>query len=130
MADKVNTVRFDIVEFGIGDEDEYKALLKYDKDADSLMLGTGVFQRAKEIEDEKIDNILNQPKTTDSIEECRKCKKHTVSWSTIQTRSSDEPATIFYCCRNCSHCIVHRKQYLDACFDLFGLHYASGIFLH
>ena len=34
---------------------------------------------------------------------CEKCENKTVYYAEFQTRSADEPATIFYTCKKCGH---------------------------
>jgi len=45
---------------------------------------------------------INMQASTDTFT-CRKCKSKKCTYYELQTRSADEPATIFITCLNCSH---------------------------
>jgi DNA-directed RNA polymerase subunit M/transcription elongation factor TFIIS len=45
---------------------------------------------------------VNMKASTDTFT-CRKCKSKKCTYYELQTRSADEPATIFITCLNCSH---------------------------
>ena len=45
---------------------------------------------------------VNMQASTDTFT-CRKCKSKKCTYYELQTRSADEPATIFITCLNCSH---------------------------
>ena len=50
----------------------------------------------------KAKTVLEErEETTDAFIVCRKCKSNAVDTEQKQTRSSDEPMTIFCCCRKC-----------------------------
>jgi DNA-directed RNA polymerase subunit M/transcription elongation factor TFIIS len=46
-------------------------------------------------------------KTEESGIKCRICKKNTVVFLEVQTRSADEGASVFY---SCTSCLTHWKQ--------------------
>lgn len=60
-------------------------------------------QTIKETPDETLRNadvvVLPPVKTTEG--ECSKCGKGPIAKLIMQTRSADEPSTIFYRCENC-----------------------------
>ena len=73
------------------------------------------FMTHQELRPEKWDelikrkSIIDQHKFEGNIEAstdtftCRKCKSKKCTYYELQTRSADEPATIFITCLNCSH---------------------------
>lgn len=48
-----------------------------------------------------VEPVVQEIAETDSHIKCRKCKKYRVDYTQLQTRSADEPMTIYYYCRNC-----------------------------
>jgi transcription elongation factor S-II len=53
----------------------------------------------KQKRDESKFNVVIQPST--DVYVCRKCKSRKCTYSAQQTRSSDEPMTIYVSCLNC-----------------------------
>jgi len=47
------------------------------------------------------DNAMNFSNKTEI--KCEKCGHHEASYTEVQIRSADEPATVFYCCCACKH---------------------------
>jgi len=72
------------------------------------------FMKPSELDFEKYGEILkkqqqldkkNEPKGS-SAHTCEKCNKSNVSISELQTRSGDEPATVFLTCLECNHVVT------------------------
>jgi DNA-directed RNA polymerase subunit M len=57
----------------------------------------------KETPDETLhtDNVIVLPPVKTTVGECPKCGKGPVAEMIMQTRSADEPSTVFYRCENC-----------------------------
>lgn len=78
-----------------------KQLLTWDND--TFMMGTPVLDQMKKCLNEQTV-VENEPIVEDDSEsllECHSCGKRMVDMFTRQTRSADEPETIFAHCRNC-----------------------------
>jgi hypothetical protein len=58
-------------------------------------------KQKKSIKDEDLKNTKLKAMTDQY--KCRKCKKNECSYQEIQTRSADEPSTIFFTCINCGY---------------------------
>jgi len=52
---------------------------------------------------EKIDFKINLDDCADGMYQCRKCKKWKTTFTEVQTRSADEPMTVFLTCLTCHH---------------------------
>eukprot|EP00039_Didymoeca_costata_P004848 m.76583 g.76583 ORF g.76583 m.76583 type:complete len:111 (-) comp12565_c0_seq2:3020-3352(-) len=63
-----------------------------------------VMQRAKKLEDDIVDDNANAGKPKADID-CPRCGHKQAYYHQMQTRSADEPSTIFYTCCNkeCKH---------------------------
>jgi DNA-directed RNA polymerase subunit M/transcription elongation factor TFIIS len=70
------------------------------------------FMKPTELNPDKYNHIINKKKkeedkinniATSSVYTCKKCKKNRCQVSQRQTRSADEPATIFVKCMECSY---------------------------
>jgi len=61
-------------------------------------------EQRKKLADEatKRSMIAKNEATTDQFR-CSRCNKRECSYSQLQTRSADEPMTVFVCCINCGH---------------------------
>ncbi|MDG7036079.1 MAG: RPA12/RPB9/RPC11 RNA polymerase family protein [Nitrososphaerota archaeon] len=57
----------------------------------------------KEAPDESLrsDNVIVLPPVKTTVGECSRCGKGPIAKLIMQTRSADEPSTIFYRCENC-----------------------------
>ena len=58
-------------------------------------------KKNKSIKDEDLKNAKKKAMTDQY--KCGKCKKNECSFEEIQTRSADEPSTLFFTCLNCGH---------------------------
>ena len=70
------------------------------------------FMKPTELNPDKYNHIINKKKkeedkinniATSSVYTCKKCRKNRCQVTQRQTRSADEPATIFVKCMECSH---------------------------
>jgi transcription elongation factor S-II len=70
------------------------------------------FLSPEQLHPEKWDDILKkrqyridkeQNMATTDMYQCRKCKERKCKVSSFQTRSADEPATVFICCVICKN---------------------------
>ena len=58
-------------------------------------------KKAEEKKIEALERKMSSVSTADSLIQCRFCKKNAVSYTQKQTRSADEPMTLFYACSAC-----------------------------
>ena len=73
------------------------------------------FMRPDELNPDKYENIMkrkevendkNKNQATSSSYKCPKCKEKKVTITQKQTRSADEPATVYIECKSCGHVMV------------------------
>ena len=58
----------------------------------------------KQAEEKKINTLqrkMSSVSAAESLIKCKFCQKHSVSYTQKQTRSADEPMTLFYVCSAC-----------------------------
>ena len=60
-------------------------------------------KRAQWLEEVYPKHIERTVDITDSVLQCRKCKKNSVDYYEKQTRGADEPMTLFAHCLNCGY---------------------------
>lgn len=66
--------------------------------------GEAKIKREGEREEKEIDVVEKKEETMPTVEkECPKCGNKKAFYWTLQTRSSDEPATKFFKCTECGH---------------------------
>jgi len=72
-------------------------------DNDTFMMGTPVLDDVKRCLNEQtvVEDSETVEEESESLLECHGCGKRMVDMFTRQTRSADEPETIFAHCRNC-----------------------------
>jgi transcription elongation factor S-II len=66
-------------------------------------LWTETFEQVAEMQLKREAATVALPDDYKSLIQCRKCKQHKVTYTTLQTRSADEPETVFASCTICRH---------------------------
>jgi DNA-directed RNA polymerase subunit M/transcription elongation factor TFIIS len=60
------------------------------------------YNKDVEILNKEMGDLDQEVQTTEQFQ-CKKCKKRLCVYTSVQTRSSDEPMTLFITCVNCNH---------------------------
>lgn len=69
-----------------------------------VIFDTTFFDESRKIHYQRISRLRGDTFIREmSDESCRKCKKKTVEYYTVQVRSADEGMTTFFKCWNCGH---------------------------
>ena len=58
-------------------------------------------KKAEETKINALQRKISSFSTAESLIQCKFCQKHSVSYTQKQTRSADEPMTLFYACSAC-----------------------------